>query len=344
MSSAYILSGSYATAEQAGITLWELELSSGELIKKAGIAGVERPSFLAVHPTGRTFVAISETGDGEVIAYWINPQSGAIQELNRQSSNGDHPAHVAIDEEGQWALTVTYSGATVSVYPLRADGSLGEMTDSKRHEGKGADAERQDAAHPHSIFQVPGTNRFFVSDLGMDAIIRYRLDMHTGMLEREELVKTAPGAGPRHMAFHPTAAFAYGVNELNSTVSVYALNDKQLEEVQTVSTVPENYSGENTAAEITVSGDGQFVYVSNRGHDSLAVFRVDGGTVKAVGYADAGGAGPRHFALIHNSPWLVVANEKSETLSTKKIDGNGMPGETAHTVATTAPVCVRPLK
>ncbi|MBT2581444.1 lactonase family protein [Planococcus sp. ISL-109] len=344
MSSAYILSGSYATAEQAGITLWELELSSGKLTEKAAISGVERPSFLAVHPTGRSFVAVSETGNGEVIAYWINPQSGVIQELNRKSSNGDHPAHVAIDEDGQWALTVTYSGATVSVYPLLADGSLGEMADVKRHEGSGADAARQDAAHPHSIFQLPGTNRFFVSDLGMDALIRYRLDMHTGVLEREELVKTAPGAGPRHMAFHPTAPFGYGVNELNSTVSVYALKDKQLQEVQTLSTLPKDYNGDNTAAEIAVSSDGRFVYASNRGHDSLAVFRIEDGSLKAVGHADAGGAGPRHFTLINNSSWLVVAHEKSGTISTKKIDERGMPGETAHTVQTTEPVCVRPLK
>lgn len=344
MTSAYILSGSYATAEQSGITLWELELSSGELTKKAAIAGVERPSFLAVHPTGRTFTAVSETGNGEVIAYWINPQSGAIQELNRQSANGDHPAHVAIDEDGQWALTVTYSGATVSAYPLLADGSLGEMADSKQHEGKGADPERQDAAHPHSIFQMPGTNRFFVSDLGMDAIIRYRLDMHTGELEQEALLKTEPGAGPRHLAFHPSASFAYGVNELNSTVSVYKLDGNQLEEVQTLSTVPETFSGNNTAAEIAVSDDGQFVYVSNRGHDSLAVFRVAEGLLKTLGHRDAGGAGPRHFTLVNNSPWMVVAHEQSGTISSKKVDDNGMPGETAHTVHTIEPVCVQPLK
>ncbi|MGM0898486.1 MAG: lactonase family protein [Bacillota bacterium] len=344
MSSTYILSGSYASAEQPGITLWELDLTKGKLTKQAEIAGVERPSFLAVHPNGTSFAAVSETEGGEVIAYWLNPKKGLIQELNRQNAGGDHPAHITIDEDGQWAISVTYSGAHITVHPLLADGSVGEMTDSKRHKGSGADPERQDAAHPHSAFQLPGTNRFFISDLGMDAIVRYRLDLHSGMLEQEAVTKTAPGAGPRHLAFHPSEAFAYGVNELDSSVSVYELEGKSLKEVQNISALPEHFTGTNTSAEITVSGDGRFVYVSNRGHDSIAVFQVKNGLLETVGYADAGGAGPRHFTLVHDSPWIVVAHEKSGTISVKKIDGQGMPGETADTVHTAAPVCVRLLK
>lgn len=343
MGSTYIVSGSYASAEQAGITLWELEESTGKLSEKAKMSGVERPSFLAVHPNGTSFVAISETGNGEVIAYWINPQTGIIQELNRQPANGDHPAHVTIDEDGQWVLSVTYSGAQVTVHPLLADGSLGDMTDSKRHKGSGADPERQDAAHPHSIFQLPGTNRFFVSDLGMDAIVRYRLDLHTGKLEQEAVIKTAPGAGPRHLAFHPSSPFAYGVNELDSTVSVYSLEDKRLAEIQKLPTLPEEFAGDNTAAEIAVSSDGRFVYASNRGHDSIAVFQADDGVLKIIGHVEAGGAGPRHFTLVNNT-WLVVAHEKSGTIAVKKIDEQGMPNETLDMVQTIAPVCVRLLK
>ncbi|MFP3358375.1 lactonase family protein [Planococcus citreus] len=344
MSSTYILSGSYATAEQAGITLWELESATGKLTKQAEVAGVERPSFLAVHPNGTSFVAVSETGDGEVVAYWLNPQKGLIQELNRQKAGGDHPAHITIDEDGQWAVSATYSGAHVTVHPLSADGSIGEMTDSKRHKGSGANADRQDAAHPHSAFQLPGTNRFFVSDLGMDAIVRYRLDLHSGKLEQEAVTKTAPGAGPRHLAFHPSDDFAYGVNELDSTVSVYTLEGKGLKEVQNISALPEHFTGTNTSAEIAVSGDGRFVYVSNRGHDSIAVFQVAEGLLESVGHADAGGAGPRHFTLVPNSPWIVIAHEESGTIAVKKIGEDGMPGETADSVDTVAPVCVRLLK
>lgn len=344
MSSTYILSGSYAAADQAGITLWALDLATGKLAKQAEVSGVEHPSFLAVHPNGTSFVAVSETGDGEVAAYWLNPQKGLIQELNRQKTGGGHPAHITIDEDGQWAISVTYSGAHVTVHPLSADGSIGEMADSKRHKGSGADPERQDAAHPHSAFQLPGTNRFFVSDLGMDALVRYRLDLHAGTLEQEAVTKTAPGAGPRHLAFHPSEAFAYGVNELDSTVSVYAIHDKGLKEVQKVSTLPEHFTGTNTPAEIAVSRDGRFVYASNRGHDSIAVFRVKKGLLEPVGHADAGGAGPRHFTLVPGSPWIVIAHEESGTIAVKRIGGDGMPGETADVAETVAPVCVRLLK
>ncbi len=344
MSSTYIISGSYATAEQAGITLWELDPATGKLAKKAEIPGVERPSFLSVHPNGTSFTAVSETGNGEVVAYWLNPQKGLIQELNRQPAGGDHPAHITIDEDGQWAVSVTYTGARVTVHPLGADGSIGEMADSKRHKGSGADLERQDAAHPHSALQLPGTNRFFVSDLGMDAIVRYRLDLHSGELEQEAVTKTAPGAGPRHLAFHPSEAFVYGVNELNSTVSVYALEGRDLNEKQNISALPEHFTGSNTAAEIAVSKDGRFVYVSNRGHDSIAVFRVAQGLLEAVGHADAGGAGPRHFTLVPDSPWIVIAHEGSGTIAVKRIGEDGMPGETAGRVETITPVCVRLLK
>ena len=158
------------------------------------------------------------------------------------------------------------------------------------------------------------------------------------------MTKTAPGAGPRHLAVHPSEAYVYGVNELNSTVSVYALEGRDLKERQNISALPKQFTGDNTAAEIAVSTDGRFVYVSNRGHDSIAVFRVAQGLLEAVGHADAGGAGPRHFTLVPNSPWIVIAHEGSGTIAVKRIGEDGMPGETVDRVETVTPVCVRLLK
>lgn len=346
MTSTYLLTGSYASEKEQGIKLWELESMTGELTELMGIGGIERPSFIAVHPTGTSFVATSEVGDGELVSYWIHPTAKKIVEINRQSSNGDHPAHVTIDETGQWLLSVTYSGATVNVHPLHADGAIGDLAASVKHEGRGPNKDRQDAAHPHSIIQIPGKNLFLVSDLGTDTISTYKLDVRTGALRFKYAVQTEAGAGPRHLSFHPTKAFVYSVNEINSTLMVYKISQEgKLEFVQLLPLVPDSYEGGNTSAEIAVSSDGCFVYASNRGYDSIASFAIqDNGTLETLGLTESGGEGPRHFAVIPGNEWLVVANENSHTLATLKMSCSGMPCIVENIVQTTAPVCVKVIK
>ena len=343
MTTNYLLTGSYSSEKERGIKLWKFDGNTGELTEQMGVEGIERPSFLAVHPNGTSFVAVSEVGDGELVSYWIHPIAKKIVEINRQSSNGDHPAHVTIDETGQWLLCVTYSGATVNVYPLHANGAIGDLVASVQHEGSGPNADRQDAAHPHSVIQVPGKNLFLVSDLGADTISTYKLNAETGALTLRYSIQTEAGAGPRHLSFHPTKPFVYSVNEINSTLVVYKISQSgELEFFQLFPLIPDSYKGENTSAEIAVSSDGRFVYASNRGHNSIASFAVqDNGTLEVIGLTDSGGEGPRHFAIIPGTEWLIVANENSHTLTVLNIDHSGAPCTVENIVQMTAPVCVK---
>ncbi|ANU26603.1 lactonase family protein [Planococcus versutus] len=346
MVASYLLTGSYASKSEPGIKLWELDNITGELTELIGIAGIERPSFIAVHPNGTSFVATSEVGNGELVSYWVHPVAKKMVEINRQRSNGDHPAHVTIDETGQWLLSTTYSGATINVYPLHADGAIGEIAFSVKHHGSGPNQDRQDAAHPHSIIQVPGKNLFLVSDLGNDTISTYKLNSDTGELTLQYTAYTEAGAGPRHLSFHPSEPVVYSVNELNSTLMVYKISrEGRLEFFQLLPLVPDSYNGENTSAEVAVSSDGLFVYASNRGHDSIASFSVQAnGTLENLGLAGSGGEGPRHFALVPGNDRLIVANENSHTLTTLKIGHSGTPCIIEYFIETTAPVCVKVIK
>lgn len=343
MTEAYLLTGSYSTAEEDGIKLWRLDDSSGTLNQVTAVKGVERPSFLAVHPNGTNFIATSEVGDGELISYKLNREADEMTEINRQKSNGDHPAHVCIDEAGNWALAVNYSGGNVNLYPIYPDGSLGRLADSVMHEGSGPNKARQDAAHPHSVFQIPGKNLFLVSDLGTDTIYTYELDDQNGSLTLRHTVSASPGMGPRHLAFHPSKRFVYSLGELNSTVAVYSMDEEgALSLDQTLSLLPEAYKGENTSAEICVSEDSRYVYASNRGHDSLAVFAIqDTGQLKTLGFVPTGGNGPRHFTLIPETPWLIAANENSDTLTVLRTAEEELPHPQGKPVHTKAPVCVK---
>lgn len=347
MAATHFLTGSYSRADEPGIKLWELDEATGSIKELIGVKGIERPSYIAIHPNGTSFVAASEVGDsGELVSYWIHAQSGKISEINRKKANGDHPAHVCIDEEGDWLLSCNYSGGNVNVYPLHMDGSIGDLADSVSHSGSGTDPERQDAAHPHSIFQIPGTDFFLVSDLGTDRIYTYKLNASSGKLKIIDIVECAAGTGPRHLAFHPSKPYVYSLGELNSTLTVYFLTkEEKLEIYQTVDLLPDEFEGLNTAAEVEVSVDGTLLYASNRGHDSLAVFAIrENGLLKLLDHVSSGGKGPRHFALVSGQNWLIAANEQSNTLNLFRLGEDGIPQIENQPVHTKAPVCVKILR
>ncbi|MGK7378832.1 lactonase family protein [Planococcus sp. 1R117A] len=343
MTGIYLLTGSYSSSHEQGIKLWEFNPVKATCIEKTGIGGIERPSFIAAHPNGVNFVATSEVEDGELVSYRLDLENNLITEINRQSANGAHPSHVCIDVSGKWLLSTNYSGGNVNVYPIQEDGSIGERTDSIKHEGSGANVERQDAPHPHSVFQQPGSNDFFVSDLGADMIAVYELDRETGKLKLKKSILTTPGSGPRHLAFHPEMTVVYSLEELSSTLSVYEIGGEDfLEFVQVVELIPKQFAGTNTSAEVVVSEDGQHLYASNRGHDSIAVFAIqEKGILKFEDYATTGGAGPRHFTLLPGKQWLAVANEKSDSINMLKIGASGIPEEIIEPVSTNAPVCIK---
>lgn len=345
MNITYLLTGSYSSPEERGIKLWRFNDQSGKLNEIAGIDGIDRPSFLALHPNGKSFVATSEVGDGDLVAYEFADKPSMLKEINRQPANGDHPAHACIDHSGKWLLAANYSGGNINVYPIFEDGSIGERTHSIKHEGSGPNTERQDAPHPHSVFQLPESDRFIVSDLGTDTLYIYKLDQQTGKLELLCSVQAPAGSGPRHLSFHPSLRCVYSLEEITSSLTVYEWDAAgSLEPIQQVSLLPDGFDGKNTSAEVRVSEDGRYLYASNRGHDSLAVFAIgQEGRIGLRGFSPSGGKGPRHFELIPGGQWIVAANERSHSLTVLEIGEDGLP-EPAGEAKTNAPVCVKSIR
>ncbi|WP_033542623.1 lactonase family protein [Planococcus sp. CAU13] len=337
----HMLSGSYAGRGEQGIKLWQFDTVAGDLKEIAAASGVERPSFLAVHPERNMFASSSEDFGGELAAFEVDLEEGRIEERGRSKGNGDHPTHVSIDRSGNWLLCVNYSAGSVNVFRLEADNTIGEMTDSIQHEGSGPNAERQDAAHPHSVIQFPDSNLFAVSDLGTDTIYCYELDAENGKLRLQQALEADKGSGPRHLAFHPALPIFYSLEELNSSVTAYSFNEERIEKGQQLSLLPEAFEGDNTAAEVAVSEDGKYLYASNRGDDSIVSFEIDGnGNLHSPEFTSSGGKGPRHFALVPGGGWLIAANEKSDSLAVLKLE-DGRPLAMAQKIKTTSPVCVK---
>lgn len=337
----YMLSGSYSSREEQGIKLWKFDPAAGKLEEVLGVSGIERPSFLAVHPERNMFAAGSEDFGGELVTYEVQLAEGAVNERGRSKGNGDHPTHVNIDRSGNWLLCVNYSAGNVNVFRLEKDNTVGELADSIQHEGSGPNKERQDAAHPHSIIQFPDSNLFAVSDLGTDTIYIYELDPATGKLRLHQAIETEKGSGPRHLAFHPALPVFYSLGELDSSVTAYSFGGEKIEKIQKLPLLPEAFEGENTAAEVAVSEDGKFLYASNRGDDSIVSFEIDAeGMLRSPEFTSSGGEGPRHFTLVPGGGWMICANEKSDSLAVLKLE-HGRPLAMAQELKTTSPVCVK---
>ena len=281
----WVYIGTYTDQNSKGIYRFDLDLTSGSLTGGELVGEAIHPSFLAIHPSRRFLYAVGEVAEsngkpgGAVNAFAIDPKSGKLTLLNQQSSKGAGPCHLVVDREGKYVLTANYGGGSVCVLPIQADGRLGEATGFVQHHGSSVNPQRQEGPHAHSVNLDPAGRLAFVADLGLDKIFVYRVDSARGTLVPNDppAIKLPPGAGPRHFAFHPTGRFAYVINELNSTVTVlsYDPDGGILKDLQTASTLPPGFSGENTTAEVQVHPSGKFVYGSNRGHNSIAIFAVD---------------------------------------------------------------------
>ncbi|NTU83291.1 MAG: lactonase family protein [Chloroflexales bacterium] len=316
-----LLVGSYAAAEQPGIHAFWLDPASGALAHADAFAGVASPSFLAISPAGTTVLAASETsaGDGSpggVAALRLRREPLALTPLGQQRSGGDWPCHICISADGCWALVSNYGSGTVGVLPILSDGSLGPLRDLAHHEGRSVNDERQAGPHTHAaIFDQSG--RFvIVADLGLDQLVIYRFEHGAGQLTSHGLALARRGAGPRHMAFHPGGRLLYVANELDSTVSVYDYDpaEGRLDERQAVTTLPKG-APDNQVADIHLDAAGRRLYVSNRGHNSLAVFSIDAyGQLTLSTIAPSGGGWPRSFALTPDGRFALVANQLSGDL------------------------------
>jgi 6-phosphogluconolactonase len=346
--------GTYTGAESKGIYAYRFNTATGETTPLGLAAESRSPSFLAVHPNGRFLYAVSETGDfdegksGAVGAYAIDRATGKLTLLNQVSSRGGGPCYVSVDKTGRNALTANYGGGSVAVLPIEKDGRLREASAFVQHTGSSVVRERQERPHAHSIDLSPDNRFALVADLGLDQVLVYRFDADKGSLAANDpaFARLHPGAGPRHLAFHPAGRFAYVINELASTVSVfaYAAESGTLKELQTVSTLPEGFAGRNSTAEIQVHPSGKFLYGSNRGHDSIAVFGIDSrkGTLKLIENTPTQGKTPRYFGLDPSGDYLFAANQNSGTVVIFRVDTpSGRLTATGQVLNVASPVCVR---
>ena len=342
--------GTYTGKVSKGIYLLELDLATGALTDK-GLAGeAANPSFVALSPDYKFLYAASEVGGGKtpgaVVAFAVDPASGKLTELNKQSSGGSGPCHLVVDKAGKNVLVANYGGGSVASLPIGADGKLNEAASVIQHTGSGADKSRQGAPHAHSI-NLDAANKFaFAADLGLDKVLVYKFDPVKGTLTANDPPAgvVPDGSGPRHFAFHPSGKTAYVINEMLSTVTAFAYDaDKgTLKAIQTVPTLEKTVKG-NSTAEIVVHPSGKFVYGSNRGADSIAVFAVEAdGKLKAVGHTPTGGKTPRNFNVDPTGSYLLAANQGSGTVTVFKIDEKtGELKAVGTPVAVPSPVCLR---
>ncbi len=349
----WVYVGTYTKTADAGINFCQLDLSSGRLTKPAVVAKPENPSFLARHPKQPVLYAISEAWQfgkkkgGYVSAYRIRPRTGQLDLLNQQSTEGPGPCYVSVDRSGQAVLVANYGGGSVASLPLRRDGGLDPAATIDQHHGSSVHPSRQTGPFANCI-DVDPANRFALSaDLGIDKVMVYRLNPAQGTLAANEpaFAAVTPGSGPRHLTFHPNGRFVYVVNELNCTVSVFRYDSAHgsLAIVQCLSTLPGGFIGENTAAEIQVHPSGRFLYSSNRGHDSLAIFGVDPdtGKLRSLGHQPTLGKAPRHFALDPSGRFLLAANQDTGNVVVFRVDPeSGLLHATGNSAAIPMPVCV----
>lgn len=337
-----------------GIYLLEMDPETGKLTPKGAVAEVANPSFLAIHPNRRYLYAVGEISDfagkksGAVNAFSIDSGTGVLTLLNQQPSVGAGPCHLIVDRSGKNVLVANYGGGSVAALPLAADGRLGEASAFIQHEGKSVNPRRQEGPHAHSI-NVDRANRFaFAADLGLDKVLIYRLDSSKGTLSPNDPPAgvVPPGSGPRHFAFHPNGRYAYVINEISSTVTGFAFDSKSgaLNPLQTLSTLPAEYRGGGGTAEVQVHPSGKFLYGSNRGHDSIAIFAINAGTgmLSPAGHQLTGGKTPRNFGIDPTGAFLLAANQNSDTIVVFRIDAQtGALSPAGHQVEVPSPVCVK---
>ena len=346
--------GTYTTKTNSkGIYAFRFDPQTGEL-KNIGVAAeTTDPSFLVVHPNGQFLYAVNEVGNfnggntGGVSAFSIDKKSATLTLVNQVPSRGAGPCYISLDKNNAFALVANYDSGNIASFPVMTDGTLRTASGFVQHSGSGPDKGRQQGPHAHWIGVSPDNRFALVADLGLDEVIVYGFDSTTGtfMPSNNGFAKVNPGAGPRHIAFSPNGKFVYVLTEMESSVTVFSYNAKAgtLAKLQTLSALPAHYSGRKEAAEIAVHPSGKFLYTSNRGHDSIAIFAIDQkkGTLRSLGQVLTGGKTPRHFAIDPTGTYLLAENQESNNIVIFHIDqetGSLLP--TGHSVEVPSPVCI----
>jgi len=347
----YLYVGTYTRGDSKGIYIYRMDFETAALTP-VGVEELSNPSFLALHPSGKYLYAVNENAkfreqnSGAVTAFAIEPHTGKLDQLNQQPSGGGGPCHLAVDKTGRVVLVANYGGGSITALPIAEDGSLDPATSFVQHRGSSVH-QRQKAPHAHWIDVDPANKHVLCADLGLDKVMVYDVDAATGQLSPNDppAGETQPAAGPRHFAFHPTGEFGYVINEIDSTLTAYRYDAATgaLTEIHTVPTLPKDFDGNNSTAELVMHPSGRFLYGSNRGHDSIAVFRVDQqtGRLTAVGHTKTQGKTPRSFGIDPTGAYLVALNQQSDSIVIFRIDpATGTLSDTGVKVDNPTPVSV----
>ena len=321
-----------SSPQENTIYLYHLSPRTGELLPLGAMKGGAQPTYLAMDAAHRHLYAVSETQTylgapgGGVSALAVDPRTAMLTMLNQQPSTGASPCYISLDRTGKNALVANYVGGNLAVLPVLPDGQLGQPSATDQHQPPTGPHKNQDKPHAHSFLPSPDNRYVFSADLGTDKVYGYQLDVASGKLTPQPTPAfvAKPGAGPRHLTFHPNGRWAYLENELNSTVTALAYDAKAgtFQEIDTQTTLPAGFSGNNSGADVHVSPDGRFVYTSNRGDNSLAVFQIApaDGRLTLVQHVSTQGKTPRNFALDPSGRVLLVANQNSDNVFTYTVD------------------------
>ncbi len=340
-----------------GIYAYRYDSASGQIISLGLAAETTNPSWVVISPNGKFLYAVNEVGDyqgpnsGGVSAFSIDRATGKLTFLNEVASRGADPCYISVDKTGKWALVANYTGGSIAVFPIGADGKLGEPSSVVQHKGHGANPKRQEGPHAHSIDLSPDNRFAYVDDLGLDEVVVYRFDSAKGTLTPNDppLARLDPGTGPRHFALRPDGKFAYVVGEMGHTVTLFS-NDAasgKLQSLQSVATLPKDFQGRNDDAELRMHPTGKFLYASNRGEDTVVAYAIDEkkGMLSQLQSIATGGKEPRSFEIDFTGTLLFAANQKSDNIVVFGIDkATGKLKPTGKVLNVGAPVSLKFLK
>lgn len=343
----YLLAGTYTGEKSRGIYVYRFGPNGSASLVDSAVT--PNPSYLAVSPDQQYVYAVNELGKGEgggkVTAFRFDKGTGKLTQLNQASSVGEHPCYITTDGTGKWVIVGNYSSGTVAVLPVKNDGSLGEAVAMQQHKGKGP-TDRQKSPHVHATVLSKDNKTLYVPDLGIDKLMIYSFDAKKGHLSpKDTTLSSAPGAGPRHFTIHPTAKWAYLLQELSGQVTAYRVKNGLLQPVQTLSALPKDFKGSFTSADIHVSPDGNFLYASNRDEsNTLAIFRINAkdGKLTLVGHQPVLGKTPRNFSFDPSGNYLLAANQRSDEIVVFAVNKKtGLLTDTGNRIAVGSPVCIK---
>lgn len=350
----YLFIGTYTNGDSKGIYVYQFDASTGAATPISNIF-TENPSYLALAPGGSRLYSVNETDGarpGGVSAFSFDKKTGQLQFLDKQASGGDDPAYISVDSRRKWVMVANYSGGNLAALPVRADGSIGPLTQLIQHTGTGPNKERQEKPHVHSATFTPDDRFLIAADLGLDKLSIYRFNAAATTQPltspRDSTVTTEPGSGPRHITFLPGRPYLYLMTEMGGAVDAFHYSNGKLTPFQHISSLPEDYKGSMGSADIHTTPNGKFLYASNRGEaNNIAIYSIDSasGKLRLKGFQSTLGQGPRNFIIDPTGRWLLVGNQKTNTIVIFRINGQtGLLTQAGEPIAIPSPVCLKMLK